>query len=121
MKTKLTIVLLFISTILFAQQNNEKSNEKVKSKIKKITNGINIKKAVFVKIGDIKGESTTKSKNKTNKRGELLKNTNKKSNARYYNKRKFNEELLEQRKTKRRRVEVLKSNKTGDPNKPKKS
>ena len=107
MKSKLFFAFIMLTTITFSQSKNDK-----------ITNPKNSSKAVYVKIGSIKGEST------------------KKSAARFYQKRKFSESELKEKarrrgdvkmtdvsldkkksSNKRRRVIVAKSNKQGDPNK----
>lgn len=114
MKTLLFISVFMISSISFAQTQN-------------LYNSNNKSEAVYVKLGDIKGESKPASSKRTIKIGGTEKpyaqtsnNINDTSNSksgRFYQKRKFSEAALSERSTiKRRRVVVLKSNKQGNPN-----
>lgn len=93
MKTLFFTSLLMISTVIFSQSKKEQ-----------IISPNKPSKAVFVKLGDIKGESTTNQhKKRTIKIGGTEKPYARVSNT-----------------NNRRRVELLKSNKQGDPNKPNK-
>lgn len=94
MKTLFFISFLMISTVTFAQANNSKIASKKQPS-----------KAIFVKYGDIKGESPkSKRKKRTIKIASAEKPYSRGTNPSTNN-------------SKRRRVEILKSNKQGDPNK----
>ena len=106
MKTILSIALLMITTITFAQET-ENQNSKSIGGIK--TNKSINAEASYMKIGDIKGESTRQSSNNNN----LTATESKKARSGYM---KIGD-IQGESNDKRRRVEVLKSNKQGDPNK----
>lgn len=105
MKTILSIALFMITTITFAQET-ENQNSKSIGGIK--TNKSINAEASYMKIGDIKGESTRQSSNNNS-----IGTEPKKARSGYM---KIGE-IQGESNDKRRRVEVLKSNKQGDPNK----
>ncbi|MEN3324203.1 hypothetical protein VP395_10720 [Mariniflexile soesokkakense] len=113
MKTILCIALFMMTTITFAQETN-KNNINQAPKTADVLKGDESKKveAHYVKLGDIKGESTAES----NKSKEVKSNDSKEAKAIYV---KLGDIKGESKpsSTTRKRVEVLKSNKQGDPDK----
>ncbi len=106
MKTILSIALLMITTIAFAQET-ENQNSKSIGDIKN-NKSINAE-ASYLKIGDIKGESTRQSSNSNS----VIRTEPKKVRSGYM---KIGD-IKGESTARRRRVEILKSNKQGDPNK----
>lgn len=128
MRTTLLIATILISTITFAQSKSQQFSSPKQSN-----------NAIYVKIGDIKGESNKDSSKRTIKIGGTekpyarSKKDNNQNSYRFYQKRKLNDELLKPKlttqrrranvklndikiETRRRRVIIAKSNKQGDPN-----
>jgi len=127
MKAKLLVVLLLITCLTYSQSKNkpavpQNSPSKKNSQIKKSS-----KKEISVKNIDTSKDTTIKSTKRTIKISGTEKSsprvTSEKEDSsgrtsRFYKKRKLSEEPLKKNNTNRkRRVEVLKSNKEGDPKK----
>jgi hypothetical protein len=127
MKAKLLIVCLLITGLTYSQSKNkpavpQNSSSKKNSQIKKSsTKEINVKNIDTTKDTSIKATKRTIKIGGTEKpytRGTSKKGDSSGSTSRFYNKRKLSEEPLKKNSTNRkRRVEVLKSNKEGDPKK----
>ena len=127
MKAKLLVVLLLITCLTYSQSKNkpavpQNSPSKKHTQIKKSS-----KKEISAKNIVISKDTTIKSTKRTIKTGGTEKPYNRVtsekrdssgSTSRFYKKRKLSKEPLKKNSTNRkRRVEVLKSNKEGNPKK----
>lgn len=136
MKTKLFIAVLMITSITFAQkknQNNTKTNSETQVLVKKADTINNQRDVPFMQFEGVKGESNNNSSKRAIgfiKLMDVKGESNKKSNVRAVNtdnkntgnankiseKRKIDEQLLDEKPNNlRRRVVVAKSNKQGNP------
>lgn len=127
MKTKLFIAFLLIASFTFAQSKTNSEIKKSSSSQKSISKNKTVAEETKVKKVIIRKDTTEKSSKRTIKIGGTEKpyrqvkpkkgDTTEKT-YRYYKKRKLAEEPLKANSANRkRRVEILKSNKQGDPNK----
>jgi len=114
MKTTLIITLFLITSISFAQAKESKELKKQVAFKTKTIKKKEQKAAVYLKFDDIKGEATTTSKTKNVKKPVRIQSNSKRW---WVNKKMKENTLTTNANKKRRRVEVLKSNKQGDPNK----
>jgi len=114
MKTTLIITLFLITSISFAQAKESKELKKQVAFKTKTIKKKEQKAAVYLKFDDVKGEVTTASIKRV-----ITNPIRKKTNSKrwWVNKKMKESSLTTNTSKKRRRVEVLKSNKQGDPNK----
>ena len=127
MKTKLLIAFLLITGLTYSQSKNKPAIPQTSSSKKNSQNGKISKKEFSVKnIDTIKGAKIKSSKRtikiggteKPNTRVISKKRDSSEPTSRFYKKRKLSEEPLKKDSPKQeRRVEVLKSNKEGNPKK----